>query len=161
MTRLTGNDAIGLMEAYNEVYNSSSDISDQEIMEDFGNWVYQLIDEGYDLSDYTWDDMLEEYVDMWQVCISEGIPSFGPIGKLLTGLRNRFSSKELESVRAILERGARQIPATPRIGNAPTRLRPSTNVTNVTPGRGPAPLSPSLQELLPRALVNATRNIRR
>ena len=30
--------------------------------EEFENWVNSLIEEGYDLSEYTWDDMYEMYV---------------------------------------------------------------------------------------------------
>jgi hypothetical protein len=31
--------------------------------EDFEFWVHNLLDEGYDLSDYTWDEMYEFYLD--------------------------------------------------------------------------------------------------
>ena len=34
-----------------------------EDRKNFENWVNSLIDEGYDLSDYTWEEMYEAYVD--------------------------------------------------------------------------------------------------
>src|SRR6056300_726261 len=33
--------------------------------EDFEFWVHNLLDEGYDLSDYTWDEMYEFYLDSY------------------------------------------------------------------------------------------------
>jgi len=32
--------------------------------DEFQNWVEALLDEGYDLSDYTWDDMYEAYTEL-------------------------------------------------------------------------------------------------
>ena len=42
-----------LYEAYASVYNSKEEV---EV------WVNSLLEEGYDLSDYTWDEMYEMYV---------------------------------------------------------------------------------------------------
>ena len=44
----------GLYQAYLDVYSNSN--------EEVENWVNSLIEEGYDLSKYTWDDMYEMYV---------------------------------------------------------------------------------------------------
>jgi hypothetical protein len=33
------------------------------VKENFELWVYGLVEEGYDLSDYTWDEMYEFYLD--------------------------------------------------------------------------------------------------
>jgi len=60
MSRLTGADAYGLMEAYQAVY--APKITEEQIQEDFENWVYSLVDEGEDLSEYTWDEMYESYL---------------------------------------------------------------------------------------------------
>ena len=43
----------GLMEAYSEVYAPQKE---------FQLWVNSLLEEGYDLSDYTWEDMYEAYL---------------------------------------------------------------------------------------------------
>lgn len=38
-------------------------VRNKEYNEEFESWVDSLIEEGYDLSDYTWDDMLDFYLD--------------------------------------------------------------------------------------------------
>ena len=45
-----------LQEAYIGVYDS--DLREEQ---EFKSWVTELLDEGYDLSDYTWDEMYEIY----------------------------------------------------------------------------------------------------
>jgi hypothetical protein len=62
MSRLTGSDAYGLMEAYNNVY-TSQELTEEQVWEEVETWVNSLIEEGYDLSDYTWDEMAEIYID--------------------------------------------------------------------------------------------------
>jgi len=61
MSRLTGTDAYGLMEAYNAVY-APQELTEEQVQEDFENWVNSLVEEGYDLSEYTWEEMYEEYL---------------------------------------------------------------------------------------------------
>jgi hypothetical protein len=48
--------------AYYAVYDQNLR-EDLEVKKDFELWVDSLIDEGYDLSDYTWEEMYEAYVD--------------------------------------------------------------------------------------------------
>ena len=52
MYRLTGKEAFGLMEAYQAVYQP--ELREEQIWEEVENWVHSLLEEGYDLSDYTW-----------------------------------------------------------------------------------------------------------
>jgi hypothetical protein len=61
MSRLTGTDAYGLMEAYNAVY-APQELTEEQVWEEVENWVNSLLEEGYDLSDYTWEEMYEEYL---------------------------------------------------------------------------------------------------
>ena len=61
MSRLTGTDAYGLMEAYNNVY-APQELTEEQVWEEVETWVNDLIEEGYDLSDYTWEEMYEEYL---------------------------------------------------------------------------------------------------
>jgi hypothetical protein len=61
MSRLTGTDAYGLMEAYNNVY-APQELTEEQVWEEVENWVNSLLEEGYDLSDYTWEEMYEEYL---------------------------------------------------------------------------------------------------
>ena len=65
MSRITGTDAFDMMEAYNAVYASQEEVelTEEQIQEDFENWVNSLVEEGHDLSEYTWEDMYEEYLN--------------------------------------------------------------------------------------------------
>ena len=62
MSRLTGADAYGLMEAYNNVY-APQELTEEQVWEGVGEWVNALLEEGYDLSEYTWEDMYEAYLE--------------------------------------------------------------------------------------------------
>ncbi len=41
------------------------------IKEEFESWVEDLLDEGYDLSDWTWDELYEEYEELCEKAVSE------------------------------------------------------------------------------------------
>jgi len=64
MSRITGTDAANLIEAYNSVYAPQEDVelTEEQVQEDFENWVNSLVEEGHDLSEYTWEDMYEAYL---------------------------------------------------------------------------------------------------
>jgi uncharacterized SAM-dependent methyltransferase len=64
MSRLTGNDAKSLMEAYNAVYAPQEEVelTEEQVWEEVENWVNSLLEEGYDLSEYTWEEMYESYI---------------------------------------------------------------------------------------------------
>ena len=61
MSRLTGKEAFGLMEAYQAVY-TPQELTEEQVWEGVENWVQSLLEEGYDLSDYTWEEMYEGYI---------------------------------------------------------------------------------------------------
>ena len=61
MPRLTGSDAFGLMEAYAAVY-APQELTEEQVWEEVEVWVNSLVEEGYDLSEYTWEDMYEAYL---------------------------------------------------------------------------------------------------
>jgi len=65
MSRITGFDAANLIEAYNAVYASQKEVelTEEQVQEDFENWVNSLVEEGHDLSEYTWEEMYEEYLN--------------------------------------------------------------------------------------------------
>jgi len=60
MSRITGTDARSLMEAYNAVY--APQINEEQVWEEVETWVNSLVEEGYDLSEYSWEDMYENYL---------------------------------------------------------------------------------------------------
>ncbi len=61
MYRITGKEAFGLMEAYQAVYQP--ELREEQIWEGVENWVHSLLEEGYDLSDYTWEEMYDQYLN--------------------------------------------------------------------------------------------------
>lgn len=62
MSRITGTDAFNMMEAYNAVY-APQKLTEDQVWEEVEAWVNSLVEEGYDLSEYTWEDMYEEYLN--------------------------------------------------------------------------------------------------
>ena len=62
MSRLTGADAYSLMEAYQAVY-APQELTEEQVWEEVETWVNSLLEEGYDLSDYTWEEMYESYLE--------------------------------------------------------------------------------------------------
>jgi hypothetical protein len=61
MSRLTGTDAYSLMEAYQAVY-APQELTEDQVWEEVETWINSLVEEGYDLSDYTWEEMFEAYL---------------------------------------------------------------------------------------------------
>ena len=61
MSRLTGKEVYSLMEAYQAVY-APQELTEEQVWEGVENWVHSLLKEGYDLSDYTWEEMYESYL---------------------------------------------------------------------------------------------------
>jgi hypothetical protein len=66
MSRITGNDAKGLMEAYGAVYQPKQ-LTEEQVWEGVEKWVNALVEEGYDLSDYTWEEAYEAYFQLDEV----------------------------------------------------------------------------------------------
>jgi hypothetical protein len=54
-------DLLNLKEAYAEIY-ASQELTEEQVWEEVETWVNSLIEEGYDLSDYTWEEMYESYI---------------------------------------------------------------------------------------------------
>jgi hypothetical protein len=75
MSRITGKDALGLFEAYQAVYNSQ-ELTEEQIWEEVENWVNSLLQEGHDLTGYTWEDMYEAYV---KEARAEGVKPYKPM----------------------------------------------------------------------------------
>jgi hypothetical protein len=61
MSRITGSDALKMFEAYAAVY-APQELTEEQIWEEVENWVNSLLEEGYDLSEYTWEEMYESYL---------------------------------------------------------------------------------------------------
>ena len=52
----------GLCEAYGGIY-APQELTEEQVWEEVETWVSSLIKEGYDLSDYTWEEMYEAYLE--------------------------------------------------------------------------------------------------
>ena len=53
---------MNLKEAYAEVY-APQELTEEQVWEEVEYWVNSLLEEGYDLSDYTWEEMYEGYLE--------------------------------------------------------------------------------------------------
>jgi hypothetical protein len=63
MSNLNGGNVRSLMEAYHSIYEQPQEITEEQIWEEVEAWVNALMEEGYDLSEYTWDEMYEAYIE--------------------------------------------------------------------------------------------------
>ena len=58
---MNAQDIRNLQEAYMEVY-APQELTEEQVWGEVENLVNYLIEEGYDLSDYTWEEMYESYI---------------------------------------------------------------------------------------------------
>jgi hypothetical protein len=63
------------MEAYSAVYQPRLELTEEQVWEEVEEWVNALIEEGYDLSDYTWEEMYEAYIEEAR---AEGVKPYKP-----------------------------------------------------------------------------------
>ena len=52
-----------LREVYGSIYNPEVELTEEQVWEEVESWVSSLIEDGYDLSDYTWEEMYESYIE--------------------------------------------------------------------------------------------------
>ena len=53
---------VDLMGAYQAVY-APQELTEEQVWEEVEKWVNSLLEEGYDLSEYTWEEMYENYIN--------------------------------------------------------------------------------------------------
>ena len=70
-----------LMEAYQAVY-TPQELTEEQVWEEVENWVNSLLEEGYDLSDYTWEEMYENYINEagWAASLGTKLLGYGARG---------------------------------------------------------------------------------
>jgi hypothetical protein len=158
MSRLTGSDALGLYEAYQAVYNPQ-ELTEEQVWEEVETWVNTLIEEGYDLSDYTWEEMFEAYLEeqggtrgggeratSQQVgAINRGLSSFGQsIGQSMAAANKVPTSSGSRNVR-----GGGSRPATPAAKPSttpaakPTATPAAATATPAAPAPAARPAAPA------------------
>ena len=159
MSRLTGTDAYGLMEAYNNVY-APQELTEEQVWKEVETWVNDLIEEGYDLSDYTWEEMYESYLSEAPV-----VPSMDQMVK--KGLENQKFNQGFSKAATQLLGKPGQKPAPRPVTTAPTNRPVTTAPTNrpvttaptnrpvTTAPASPKPAAPAGGSALDRATASA------
>ncbi len=92
MSRLTGKEVYSLMEAYQQVY-TPQELTEEQVWEGVENWVHSLLEEGYDLSDYTWEEMYESYLSELTYPDGPAIPT--PKPKPIPSSKYTYTPKDL------------------------------------------------------------------
>jgi hypothetical protein len=160
MSRITGSEVRSMMEAYTAVY--APQITEQQIQEDFENWVYSLVDEGEDLSGYTWDEMYEAYVtEAIPLAIPAAmaaapyvLPALGAAAYAAKELMNRGKTKNTPEQERFLSTGSFQS----RKNKPGTGQPPTGQTTRVSsPAAKPKPETPKPPTgQKPRVTINNT-----
>jgi hypothetical protein len=89
MERLTPTSYSSLVEAYSSVYNEDlrSELNEEQQIQEFLQVIDSLLEEGYDLSEYTYDELYEQYI------------AEGGAGSLLKSLGGRLVTAARGAVR--------------------------------------------------------------
>ena len=161
MSRLTGTDAYGLMEAYNNVY-APQELTEEQVWEEVETWVNSLVEEGYDLSDYTWEEMYESYLsEMCQTRTTGQMtaPKVAPTptsrpqvaGGGMGGMRG--SGRDRNATQTSSSPGALRVPApSPRsAAPAPRSAAPAAPAAPAPAPRSAAPAAPAPRSAAPAA----------
>ena len=108
----------GLCEAYGGIY-APQELTEEQVWEEVETWVSSLIEEGYDLSDYTWEEMFEAYLNE------------APTYSLDDNRVTRFASRIANSNNPVLKY-IRNIP-NPLLMDARGRVKPQPEKNKPTP----------------------------
>jgi hypothetical protein len=137
---------MNLKEAYAEVY-APQELTEEQVWEEVENWVNSLLEEGYDLSDYTWEEMFESYLSEMGQARTTGqnssvftlpkTPSAGSAGGSGSGGR-RGSGSSPGSVRPAAGAGAKPTPTATRPAAA-APAKPTPTATRPAAGAPAAP----------------------
>ena len=125
MSRITGTDAFNMMEAYNAVY-APQELTEEQVWEEVESWVNSLLEEGYDLSDYTWEEMYEEYLNEYA---AGGVTGSGGATRMYSRpVANTGSSYQSRFARPMnagtpQRTGRASAVSRPQIGGLPTNYR--------------------------------------
>jgi hypothetical protein len=155
------------MEAYSQVH-APQELTEEQVWEEVETWVNTLIEEGHDLSDYTWEEMYEAYLEeqggtrgggeratSQQVgAINRGLSSFGQsIGQSMAAANKVPTSSGSRNVRGGGSRPATTAakpaattpaakPATTPVAK-PAATTPAAKPAATTPAAKPAATTPA------------------
>jgi hypothetical protein len=131
---------MNLKEAYAEVY-APQELTEEQVWEEVEKWVNTLIEEGYDLSDYTWEEVFESYLE------EQG-------GGGSTAPRNQNVFK-FPTSSAGSRRGAAAGTRTPTSTPAPSGAKPTAPTATAKPTATPAAAKPAPTATRPAASAPA------
>jgi hypothetical protein len=164
MSRLTGTDAYGLMEAYGAVY-APQELTEEQVWEEVETWVNSLLEEGYDLSDYTWEEMYEAYLEQLDegaadagVAVRKGIGNAaGSYFNAVKGVAKGYADVAGSQLKGLAGQTTTSTNPLARAGNAVTRAvsAPSRAAAGfakgLVTGQGDTPAKPKMPGLPPSA----------
>jgi hypothetical protein len=159
MSRITGSDAKGLMEAYSAVY-APQELTEEQIWEEVENWVNSLVDEGYDLSEYTWNDAYELFNYIKESQLNEVFPALlaapaglaaltglvGGAAKLVQGLQRQAKPKSQAPVdygQSTYSSSSKDKPAPKPSWEKPSTAPSGSSTRLPSPAQPPAPKPPA------------------
>ena len=90
MSNLNGGNVRSLMEAYHSIYEQPQEetLTEEQVWEEVEAWVNSLIEEGYDLSQFTWEEVFQVYVDGFEQLDEQGGRLPGPARRAAIQQRN-------------------------------------------------------------------------
>ena len=88
---------MNLKEAYAEVY-APQELTEEQVWEEVETWVNSLIEEGYDLSDYTWEEMFEAYLEEAPMTAFQAAGGQAKLNQLNKGLSPRSGRATAQSI---------------------------------------------------------------
>ncbi len=168
MDRITSSQVSDLMEAYAAVY-APQEITEEQVWEEVESWVNSLVEEGYDLSEYTWEDMYEHYLNEMGQRMTTGqatAPKAAPAKPQpqLSGLTIgpggfRINNKPVQTgMSPIFQRPGQAPtrpaapvtrPAAPAARPAAPAARPAATARPAAPAPKAAPAAPSIERRIP------------
>ena len=151
MSRITGNDARGLVEAYQAVY-APQELTEEQVWEEVETWVNSLLEEGYDLSDYTWEEMYENYLSELNMDKYSGPPEKPKqiVRRPMASMGPNYADQETKLSQA----ANRSQIGTPRQGSAGG----NSGLGNISPSEGTGRGGPSdIRKTQPRTNIPPTK----
>jgi len=139
MSRITGFDAANLIEAYNAVY-TPQELTEEQVWEEVEAWVNSLVEEGHDLSEYTWEDMYEAY-------LNEGPYDAATVRRAQQAQSSRDQASAAASARQSAERRSQDVAQyRASMGSSPTASAKPTSTTFQNTGGFGRYQSPATQQ---------------
>ena len=124
---MNAQDIRNLQEAYMEVY-APQELIEEKVWGEVENLVNYLIEEGYDLSDYTWEEMYESYIE------EQGRPANRRTGgPSVAQVKADIAAKDAAKAAKATQRGPTGAAARPELQFKSTKVSSPATSTNRSP----------------------------